>query len=408
MMKRTVKKAAITGLAAMMMLGGTASVYADGKGKGNAYGHDKNGKKHEKSHKAYHEDWNKLIKQIFKDVDPEKFAWAVQHILNLAAQGVFNGYLDGTFQPNKTITRIEAITAAVRLMGLEAQAKSDAEMKVDLNFKDADKLEKKYPWAIGYVSVALKNDLFGETERFVHPEKPADRLWATTLLVKALKLDAEAQAKMNTKLNFKDAREIPAGSVGYVAVALEKGLITGYTDNTFRPHKPVTRAEMSALLDRTGEQMPDYDAQLISGTLTLVTSSGITVKRNDGTELTLAVSPNVFIFRNNVKAGIDSLVAGDEVTIRTHNNIVVFIDVTKAHTPAANFSATGKISSITRTSDGKIQTISLSNEVNGGTQVVIYNVAENATIQPQGAQLMPNMNVEVKGLNGVVTSIEIK
>jgi hypothetical protein len=165
---------------------------------------------------------------------------------------------------------------------------------------------------------------------------------------------------------------------------------------------------MSALLDRTGEQMPDYDAQLISGTLTLVTSSGITVKRNDGTELTLAVSPNVFIFRNNVKAGIDSLVAGDEVTIRTHNNIVVFIDVTKAHTPAANFSATGKISSITRTSDGKIQTISLSNEVNGGTQVVIYNVAENATIQPQGAQLMPNMNVEVKGLNGVVTSIEIK
>ncbi len=29
---------------------------------------------------------------------------------------------------------------------------------------------------------------------------------------------------MNTTLTFKDAKQIPAGSVGYVAVAIEKGL----------------------------------------------------------------------------------------------------------------------------------------------------------------------------------------
>ena len=69
-------------------------------------------------------------------------------------------------------------------------------------------------------------------------------MWATTLLVKALKLDAEAKAKINTKLTFTDADEIPAGSVGYVAVALEKGLIKGFENNTFRPNAPVTRAQL--------------------------------------------------------------------------------------------------------------------------------------------------------------------
>ncbi len=35
-------------------------------------------------------------------------------------------------------------------------------------------------------------------------------LWATTLLVKALKLEAEAKAKMNTTLTFKDAKQNPS------------------------------------------------------------------------------------------------------------------------------------------------------------------------------------------------------
>ena len=88
-------------------------------------------------------------------------------------------------------------------------------------------------------------------------------LFAATLLVKALGLEADATAKVNTQLTFKDEDKIPAGSVGYVAVATEKGIVTGYDNNTFRPNQPVTRAELAALLDRTDEEMPDNDAQAI-------------------------------------------------------------------------------------------------------------------------------------------------
>ena len=155
--------------------------------------------------------------------DMSNSQWAMRYIASLASKRVFEGYEDGSFKPQKTVTRIEAITAAVRLMGLREQAESDAEKQTKLNFKDADKVPA---WAVGYVAVALENDLFTESDDSVLPNEEANRLWATTLLVKALKLEAEAKAQMTSTLAFKDAKKIPAGSVGYVKVAVDKGLLT--------------------------------------------------------------------------------------------------------------------------------------------------------------------------------------
>ena len=53
-------------------------------------------------------------------------------------------------------------------MGLREQAESAAEMSTKLNFKDADVLARKYPWAVGYVAVALEKNLFNETDTLVH------------------------------------------------------------------------------------------------------------------------------------------------------------------------------------------------------------------------------------------------
>lgn len=409
MTKKLWKNTAVAGLAMTMALGGATAAFADGKG----HGHDKDRYESSKNNKSKSKGKGRFEINInFNDVNKKELQWALKSIISLASKGVFNGYEDGTFQPNKTISRIEAITAAVRLMGLKEKAESQEEMSSELNFKDADKLEKKYPWAVGYVAVALENDLFAESEEMIQPEKAADRLWATTLLVKALKLEGDAKAKMNTKLTFKDAREIPAGSVGYVAVAIEKGLVKGYENNTFRPNQPVTRAELAALLDRTGEQMPDNTA--IAGTLTAVNASALSIKKNDGTQVTLALDPNAFIFRGGVKSPANALVVGDEIVVRAYNNAIIFVDVTKPYTapttPPANvtFADAGKINSTTLNAQGRLATISIVKEVNGSTQVTIYNVADNVAVTGNASLLVPNQAVELKGSNQIVTSIEIK
>lgn len=409
------KKTAAATLALTMLVGGATGVMASAKSKHGSNDwknsswddrkdrdDDRDNDKDDKKKNSKNE-----INLDFGDLNQKEWKWAYDHIIRLAAQGVFNGYEDGSFKPKNNITRIEALVAAVRLLGLKEEAEKPENMNATLNFKDFDQLKKKYSWAVGYVTVALENDLFSETDMAIQADKPANRVWASVLLVKAMKLDAEAKKKMDVVLPFKDARAIPAGSVGYIAVALEKNLITGYNDNTFQPNRPVTRAELAALLDRVDQQLPeDQSAQAITGSIQSIANGSIVVKKSDNTTVTVPVDANVFIFRKDVKAPFSALQVGDEALVRTYQNKAVFIEVTKTADANVQLVDSGKVSSFTY-AQGKIATISLSKDVNGTIQMITYNVDANVTITGNSGVLSPNLNVVVKGTNNLVQSIEI-
>lgn len=395
------KKFAVTGLAAAMLVGGATSAFADGKGHGNGKGKGNGNKKGK-------EKTEMTIKIEFKDM--EQYEWALRHIINLAPRHVFEGYEDGSFRPHQPVKRVEALVAAVRLLGLEEEAKSEAEMSASLNFKDSKKLTKDYPWAVGYVSVALKNDLFSEFEDMIQPEKGADRLWATTLLVKALKLDEEAKKKMNTKLPFKDANQIPAGAVGYVAVAIEKGLVKGYDNNTFRPNQPVTRAEMAALLDRTGDKLPDYKENSVQGTVAASVQNNVLTMIVNNEFRAYTLHPNVFVFRNNVKVEPSALQKDDQIVARVYDNQLIFIDVLKAANKDKenSFTVQGTLNHITMNDKGQLSTIVITQTVNGNTQVNIYNISADVTVEGNASLLLvPNQKVEISGKNNTVTKIKL-
>lgn len=55
-------------------------------------------------------------------------------------------------------------------------------------------------------------------------------------------------AAETTDVKFKD--EIPLWAKGSIAAAVNKGIIKGYDDGTFRPNKVVTRAEMAVIIDK--------------------------------------------------------------------------------------------------------------------------------------------------------------
>ncbi|WP_208607668.1 S-layer homology domain-containing protein [Paenibacillus pectinilyticus] len=269
---------------------------------------------------------NVNVKFDFKDTQGKDFEWALRYIMSLASRRIFDGYPDGTFKPQESVSRIEAITAAVRLMGLRDQAESAEEMATKLNFNDA----KSVPaWAVGYVAVALENDLFSESDTNVNPNQPADRLWATTLLVKALKLQNEAEANMNAKLPFKDASSVPAGSIGYVKVAVDKGLVNGFEDNTFRPKQLVTRAQIAALLDRAGNQLPSSNDGLITGTVSAPVSGNVLTFTTNGQTSSLPLDANAFILRNGARVSSSALQTGDVVNFRSYNNNIIFLEVTQ-------------------------------------------------------------------------------
>jgi serine protease AprX len=76
------------------------------------------------------------------------------------------------------------------------------------------------------------------------PDDPVSRLEAAVALVRAAGLQAEANAKAGTPLGVTDVATIPAGLRGYVAVALERGLLTKI-GTEFRPQSALTRGDLA-------------------------------------------------------------------------------------------------------------------------------------------------------------------
>ncbi|CAM4461764.1 YusW family protein [Paenibacillus tarimensis] len=265
--------------------------------------------------------------------------WAAASIGKMKSKDVFQGYEDGTFRPNAPVSRVEALVTAVRLMGLEEQAIAKP-AGAKLQFKDAKLIDQKFSWAKGYILVALENDLIGETEVQLKPDKPASRVWVASLLVKALDLKAEALAKMTTPLDYKDRDEIPAGSVGYINVAAEQGIVSGYPDGTFKPNNKITRAEMSALLDRTNDSMLEQDGSVrLNGVLTAVSfaSSGtsvadsvygnqdgqLTLRTFNGDSRSLTVSSELLVQQGQAFIPASQLLVDDAVSVMVKDNRVV-------------------------------------------------------------------------------------
>jgi hypothetical protein len=270
----------------------------------------------------------------FRDSD-ETPDWAKGYIGKMQSQSIIEGYKDGTFRPNAPVKRIEAVVMAVRLMGLEDEAKAEP-ANTPLHFKDS----KQIPgWAKGYVVTALENGLFESSEDKLQAEKPASRIWIVNLLVRALGLEDEALKQMTQIPDFKDVKEIPAGSIGYINVALENGITTGYSDNTFKPNKNVTRGEMAAFLDRTNEGLQEESGALIvQGSITAIAFDDssvtddvyadsvdgvISVKTFNEETLTYTISSNLFVQYHNQFILADQLLAGDLVTFVVQNGQVI-------------------------------------------------------------------------------------
>uniref|UniRef100_UPI0018CC7310 S-layer homology domain-containing protein n=1 Tax=Paenibacillus sp. UNC451MF TaxID=1449063 RepID=UPI0018CC7310 len=77
------------------------------------------------------------------------------------------------------------------------------------------------------------------------PDEPMTRLQFAALLVRALKVPAST---VNTK--FADQSDIPDWALSELAAAVQAGIIKGYEDDTLRPNKEISRAEMITMLTR--------------------------------------------------------------------------------------------------------------------------------------------------------------
>ena len=85
--------------------------------------------------------------------------------------------------------------------------------------------------------------LQGYGDKTVRPDRAVTRAEYLALLQRVFWQDSKG-VDSGAQV-FRDA--IPAWAAGAVALGVEKGVVRGYEDGTFRPHNPITRAEMATM-----------------------------------------------------------------------------------------------------------------------------------------------------------------
>lgn len=118
-----------------------------------------------------------------KDIDKH---WARDALADFAAAGIIQGYKDGSFKPNKSITREEMVVILSRILDLENLPKES---------QSVDFLDLQASWASDIIrQTAQAGIISGKGNgRFV-PKAEASRSEALTVIYNSLSLDPEIQA----------------------------------------------------------------------------------------------------------------------------------------------------------------------------------------------------------------------
>jgi hypothetical protein len=189
----------------------------------------------------------------FLDVPEEH--WAKEAIDRAVTLGIVKGYADGTFKPQKPVTRAEFVTMLVRAFQPRNPLISDKAA-----FTDEAEIGE---WARPEVALAVGSGwINGFSDGSFRPGRQITRSEMTTIAARALGLTVTGEERSESGMeSFSDWSRVPSWAKPAFAAAVEKGLIQGRGGNRLAPEEPTNRAESIVLILR----LLDYSAGVQAG-----------------------------------------------------------------------------------------------------------------------------------------------
>jgi hypothetical protein len=156
-----------------------------------------------------------------------------------------NGYPDGNFKPENSITRAEAAVIFANLL----EADKNTQPKNNISYTDLPN-DHWATWAVKYVSdIGLFS---GYPDGTFKPNNSITRAEFSTVVFKFMELEEPLQVKNK----FDDCAGHWAQK--YIEKLSDSGYINGYPDGTFKPQNSIKRAESVALINRALNRGPLY------------------------------------------------------------------------------------------------------------------------------------------------------
>lgn len=153
------------------------------------------------------------------------------------------GYTDGTFGPERNMTRAEVTTMFARLLTEQIEA--------DKTYSNTFSDVPKGYWAANYIGYMQQFGIItGYSDGSFRPDAPVTRAEFAAIASRFEKLTEGSKSFTDVSDTYWAAR--------YINFAATRGWVTGYSDGTFKPENTITRAEVAAvtcrLLERSADQ----------------------------------------------------------------------------------------------------------------------------------------------------------
>ncbi|MGN7382094.1 S-layer homology domain-containing protein [Paenibacillus sp. SAFN-117] len=171
--------------------------------------------------------------------------WAKSYVDLLSHKLIVDGYEDGSFGPERSITRAEFAAIIARSLGLDTSASSSS------TFSDVQSGD----WYAGVVNAAVQSGIVdGYEDGTFRPNAQINREELAAMVVRALayvgkdvKVSSTEQDALLAK--FADADSIVWGQAE-LAAAVKAGIVDGMTDTSIAPRNDATRAQAATMLNR--------------------------------------------------------------------------------------------------------------------------------------------------------------
>lgn len=322
----------------------------------------------------------------FSDVENDPtVAWAKPYINSMADAGYLKGYEDGTFKPNNTISKTEALILLSRMIGVNDNRFEDSvEYAVENNKDVLKKYSTNYEKEVSFLLYAgvLKADELDTYLSASNKNSALLRYEAAILLTKLLGADDEVKDNAFVSSSYADAVEIPDYARSYVEYVKDAGIMQGMGNNDqgkpeFWPNTAVTRSQMAKMLhslidvlDVTVEEGVIVSVDDFEETVTVTTDSEDIVIPVD-TALKFKINGEDVAFEDmNIGMNVKVTYLADKVKM-IENNVTI-----------ENAVIYGLVSATTDSGGKKSVTIA---DTNDKTIIETYTLGKNAKIRINGA-----------------------
>lgn len=233
--------------------------------------------------------------------------WAEESVKSLIDKEILNGYPDGSFRPDQSITRAELAKTLATAYGLEGSGPKG-------QFPDTTE-----HWAEEYIdALANAKIITGYPDGSFKPESPITRAEMVVMLTRLLKIGAEEEHyTIDFVPTFPDL-EKDHWAFYQIEMAAKLGLLPRYYSPEFNSARLASRADTAWMLQQL------LNVKTVRGQVLDQPEAGtnlITVQPEEDGQIEIAViPPEAVVLRNNITTTVETLTKDDQITIYYNRN----------------------------------------------------------------------------------------